>query len=214
MNMDEENIGFIDKHEDENWIKTSYISIESKNGLTKVIKRKNISSQQLYYNPYIKLSGDFEINLLIKSDNGEYISFLLNDVPRYSDEVFGWRNITKWTSLRIKRVKDNVLIFYDDSIKPQTVKKISKDNLFFIFRFNGFNDENFLCIKKFWIKMGDKLVFTENYLKNMDSEDLIKQLNIIKEKQNNEKNYEILSNNFNELLDFVSSDIILETTGL
>ncbi|MBQ6219888.1 MAG: LicD family protein [Methanosphaera sp.] len=213
MNICEENMEYIDEHDDENWIKTSHISIESKNGLIKVIKRKNMPSQQLYYNPYVKLSGNFEINLLIQSDNGEYISFLLNDEPAYTDTAFGWRNISKWTSLRIKRIKNNVQIFYDNSMKPQSVKKISKDDLFFIFRFNGFNDENFLHIKEFWIKMDDKLVFTENYL-NMDSENLIKLLNIIKKRQNTiEKNYEILSDNHTQLLDFVSSDIKLETIG-
>lgn len=92
--------------------------------------------------------GDFEINLEIQSLNGKYVSFLLNQTVSCKEAtLFGWRNFSEWTSIKIIRTDSKVEVFFNDSKKPQIIKEYSKDNLLFIMRFNGLKEINTLKYK-------------------------------------------------------------------
>ena len=204
-----DNNNYLDQHKEEQWTKTHAISTESKEDYITILKRNNISSQQLYYLPDVKLSGDFEIEIELKSDNGTYISYMFNTTPTYSKTTFGWRNIEKWTKLNIIRKDDKIKIFYNDSTKPQAVLTNSLDDLIFFIRFNGLKNENVLHYKNFKISANGKTLFTEYYSNNV-IDYLMNEIDISKYNQSKLENKIKSYENF---IDFISKDIKFEVHG-
>lgn len=169
-NLDNEKESSVQTHNPNVWEKTSSIEdLEKKESLL-IIKKDNVSSEEFFYLKELTLSGDFEITMDIKSENGTFISYMLNTNLNFdSSKAFGWRNITQWTSLRINRTNNKVKIYFNYSLEPQKVFENSLDNLFFIIRFTGFKKENILFLKNFKIvNEKNEIIFSDFYDENDD----------------------------------------------
>lgn len=153
-------------HDDSLWTKTAHIKTSFNDEYVKVTKSQDIKRQELYYPTFIKLSGNFRIELDIKSEHGEFISYILNNAPKYGGTKFGWRKINKWTHLKIVRINNLVEVFYGKSNKPQVSYDNDMNQLFFIIRFNGFSNENTLFYKNLIISQNENVLFMDNYQKD------------------------------------------------
>ena len=212
----------IELHDDSLWAKTDFVTTKVGEDTLTVTKKEGSSKQELYYPKNIRLSGDFEIEMEIKSENGKYITFMLNNKLTYGGNVFGWRNISEWTDLRIVRKDGKLEVYYDKSRHPQVLRDSTMEELYFCIRFNGWEDENSLEYRNLRIINNGKIIFKDYYI-NYELETINKKINLLSDKiedidvnTNNYINFSLLNTDIrtsgalyysqsfcNELLDFV-----------
>ena len=169
------------KHEYISWRQTPSIITKINDSYVTIIKSEGVSSQELFYPKDVRLTGDFEIQLEIKSEHGKYITFMLNNKASYGGSVFGWRNVTNWTKIRIIRTNDKIEVFYADSKKPQVTRQNGDENLYFFFRINGLKDEIKLHYRNLKIVNNGRLIFKDCYLLD-DMEYLLEKVDLMGKK--------------------------------
>lgn len=102
----------------------------------------------------------------LPSDNGKYISFILNSELSYGGVTFGWRKLTEWTNLKIKRTNGLTKVYFGKSKTPQYTQEYDEDELYFIFRLNGLEDEYHLKYRNFKIVSSNRVIFKDFYQKD------------------------------------------------
>jgi len=166
-----------------------------------VIKREGSSDEQLYYRSDIRLNGDFIISMDVKADLGKFISYILNDKPSYGGTTIGWRDISDWTKLRITRINNQVKIYYGDSKIPNATYPNDLNDLYFIIRFNGMDDENKFFYRNLTIFENGTLVFHESGIKN-DENFIFNELKLL---ENKLRSLELEMEYSNKILDSYNS---------
>ncbi|MBQ6219890.1 MAG: LicD family protein [Methanosphaera sp.] len=167
-------------HDESLWHIDSSLSTVVDEDCVTIIKKNGISDEQILF-PKLTLKDNFEISMDVKAINGTYITFILNTSPHYGGTITGWREMPDWTSLRIKRTNDIIEVYYGNPKKPQAIYKNQINNLYFLIRFIGLEDENKLYFKNFTIFENNQIKFLDIGVKN-DFEYILREVSTTKER--------------------------------